>query len=284
MVLNKKSFIFLILNMVLTLFFVGIYLDIVFKCHSIIPLSLVLICVLGLFFYIINSIFIIFFVSKLDNINLKLYEANEKIQFMQEFQDKAKAFKHDFANIVQGMDGYIINEDISGLKKYNSQFLEDTYELNSISIFTSDLINNPAVYSVLSQKYRKANNLGIKLNFEIMINLNTLDMKIYEFTRILGILMDNAIEAAKECSKKIINVSIIENQKKNIQILNIQNTYKDINIDTNKIFEKGYSTKEKNSGLGLWEVKQILKKNNNLDLFTTKDNQFFTQQLEIYAK
>ena len=38
-------------------------------------------------------------------------------------------------------------------------------------------------------------------------------------------------------------------------------------IHTEKIFEKGYSTKEGNTGLGLWEVRQILKKNNNLNLF-----------------
>ena len=37
-----------------------------------------------------------------------------------------------------------------------------------------------------------------------------------------------------------------------------------------------------NSGLGLWEVRQILKRNNNLNLFTTKDAEYFRQQFEIY--
>ena len=50
-----------------------------------------------------------------------------------------------------------------------------------------------------------------------------------------------------------------------------------------KYLKKGYSTKENNSGFGLWEVRQILKKNKNLNLFTTKNNKFFTQQLEIYG-
>ena len=36
-------------------------------------------------------------------------------------------------------------------------------------------------------------------------------------------------------------------------------------------------------GLGLWEVRKILNKNNNLNLFTSKDNKFFKQQLEIYC-
>ena len=49
-----------------------------------------------------------------------------------------------------------------------------------------------------------------------------------------------------------------------------------------KIYEKAYTTKENNTGLGLWEVRKILKKNNNLNLFTTKNDEFFTQQFEIF--
>ena len=32
----------------------------------------------------------------------------------------------------------------------------------------------------------------------------------------------------------------------------------------------------------LWEIRQILNKNNNINLYTTKDKQYFSQQLEIY--
>ena len=64
----------------------------------------------------------------------------------------------------------------------------------------------------------------------------------------------------------------------------IENTYVDKEINIDRIFEKDFSTKSKqtNSGLGLWEVRQILKKSNNLDLFTTKNEEFFRQQFEIY--
>ena len=82
-------------------------------------------------------------------------------------------------------------------------------------------------------------------------------------------------------------MSFRNDKKHNKLLMIIQNTYinKDINID--KIFEKGYSSKhtkdsEHNHGLGLWEVRKYLKKNTNLDLYTTKNDQFFTQQFEIY--
>ena len=104
-------------------------------------------------------------------------------------------------------------------------------------------------------------------------------MNLLEF---YGILMDNAIEAAMECEKKIINVIIRRDFKAARQVLIIENTYKDKNIDTEKIYEKGFSTKPHNTGLGLWEIRQILKKNNNLNLYTSKTDTFFSQQLEIY--
>lgn len=64
----------------------------------------------------------------------------------------------------------------------------------------------------------------------------------------------------------------------------IENTYKNKDVDIDAIFEKDFSTKSKktNSGLGLWEVRQVLKKNNNLNLFTSKSDKFFSQQFEIY--
>lgn len=109
-------------------------------------------------------------------------------------------------------------------------------------------------------------------------------MKIYEFTRILGILLDNAIEAASECENKIIYVSFRKEQNRRRLLVIIDNTYKNKDINVDKIYEKDFSTKSKttNSGLGLWEVRQILKKNNNLNLYTTKSEEFFSQQFEIY--
>ena len=96
--------------------------------------------------------------------------------------------------------------------------------------------------------------------------------------------MDNAIEAASECDEKIINVEIRKDFKVNRQLLIIENTYKEKDVDLDKIYEKGYSSKPNNTGLGLWEVRQIMKKNNNLNLYTTKNDEFFNQQLEIYIK
>ena len=138
------------------------------------------------------------------------------------------------------------------------------------------------VYNLLTRKYHKADEQNIKINLTFLLDLNKLHMKIYEFTRILGILLDNAIEASSECEEKVINITFREEENKNRQVVIIENTYLNKDVDLEKIFNKGVSGKENHTGLGLWEIKQLLKKNNNLNLHTTKTDKFFKQQLEIY--
>lgn len=201
---------------------------------------------------------------------------------LQILHDNIRAFKHDFANIISGIGGYIETNDMEGLNKYYKQLLQDCNQVNNLESLNPNSINSPAVYSVLANKYYKADNLGIKIYLETFIDFNNLYMGIYEFTRILGILMDNAIEATSECDKKYIHVEIRNDLNRNRQLLIIENTYKDKNINIDKIYEKGYSTKPHNTGFGLWEVENILKKHKNITRFTTKDDQLFKQQIEIY--
>ena len=168
------------------------------------------------------------------------------------------------------------------MKTYYKQLLQDCNQVNNLSSLNPDTINNPAVYAVLANKYYKADSLGIKINLECFIDFSKLHMQIYEFTRILGILMDNAIEASGECENKLINVIIRNDLRQNRQLLIIENTYNNKDVNVEKIYEKGYSTKPKNTGLGLWEVDKIIKRHKNLARFTTKTDEFFKQQIEIY--
>ena len=246
------------------------------------PYFITLIGLLSLLAYFFISIYNLANTSKLaiTTTNLELEKENNRI--LKEMQDELHGFRHDFSNIMCTIGGYVQVKDIDGLTKYYSQIQKDVVKINNLGALNSEVINNPAIFILISSKYSKALELGINMNINVFLDLNKLNMKIYEFTRVLGILLDNAIEAAKDCDEKIINIEIRKESKRNRQLLLIENTYSNKNVDTEKIFEKKYSTKEGNSGLGLWEVRKILSRNSNLNLFTTKDNNYFTQQLEMY--
>ena len=230
----------------------------------------------GLSFYSLAKI------MKLVTTTQKLESAEEYNKTLHILHDSVRGFKHDFDNIVTTIGGYIKTNDMEGLTKYYSQLEEDCARVNNLYILNPDIINNPGIYNLLTTKYSEAEEKGIKVNLTFLLDLNDLHMKIYEFARILGILLDNAIDAASECDEKILNIVFRNEAKNNRNIILVENTYKDKNVDLNEIFNKGVTGKDNHTGLGLWEVRQILNKNNNINLHTNKNEKYFTQQLEIY--
>lgn len=282
--MDKKSKIILIINSVFGIISICTQVYLFNFYNENMSYIITTISLLSLIAYFFISIYSLTKTTQLQITEQNLEEAQLYNKSLKILHDNVRAFKHDFSNIVQAIGGYIGTNDMDGLKTYYSQLLDDCQKVNNLYTLSPDVINNPAIYSLLTSKYHKADELGIKINLEVFLNLNELNMKIYEFTRALGILMDNAIEAASECDEKIINVEIRKDFKVNRQLLIIENTYKEKDVDLDKIYEKGYSSKPNNTGLGLWEVRQIMKKNNNLNLYTTKNDKFFSQQLEIYTK
>lgn len=194
--------------------------------------------------------------------------------------DNIRCFKHDFNNIIQVIGGYIDLKDIDGLTNYYQSLLKECKLNNNLNLLNPETINNPSIYSLLNNKYYQALEFGITMNFDIFTDLSNINFDIYEFTRILGILLDNAIEAAKDTDEKLIEIIFKSDTKK--QIFIIENSCSNNNISTTKIFEKGYSTKKNNSGIGLWKVHNILSKNTNIDLFTTVNNNKFKQELSVF--
>ena len=251
---------------------------------STMPLFITIINIISLIAYFSVSIYSIVNSSKLETTKQDLESANLTIHSLTILHDQVRSFKHDFDNIVNSIGGYVINEDIDGLKKYYNQLLEECHKTNNLYALSPKVINHPAIYHMLATKYYEADQLDIQINLNVFLDLNEIEarMKIYDFTRILGILLDNAIDAAKECEEKTINVTFRKEMSNNMIAVIIQNTYNNKDVDTEKIYQKGISSKENHSGLGLWKIKQILMRNNNLNLFTTKDNTYFTQQFEIF--
>ena len=246
------------------------------------PLLITFLSFISLLAYFAISFYSLTRTFKLTLTTKKLESAEAYNNTLRILHDNVRGFKHDFDNIVTTIGGYIRTNDMEGLKKYYVQLEDDCQRVNNLYILNPEVVNNDGVYNLLTKKYNEADSKDIKVNISFLLDLSTLNMKIYEFARILGILLDNAIEASSECEEKIINLTFRNDTKNSRQLVIVENTYKNKDIDTEKIFEKGVSGKEDHTGLGLWEVRKIIKKNNNINLYTTKNDKFFTQQLEIY--
>ena len=270
------------LNFIFGFFSILIQTIITVNYIDILPIQFTFFNFICLLIYYCLSFYSLAKLTKLVITTQKLESAEEYNKTLHILHDSVRGFKHDFDNIVTTIGGYIKTNDMKGLEKYYSQLEEDCEKVNNLYILNPDIINNPGIYNLLTTKYGEAVRKGIKVNLTFLLDLNNLHMKIYEFARLLGILLDNAIDAASEADEKVLNIVFRNDSRNNRNIVLIENTYKDKNINIDEIFNKGVTGKENHTGLGLWEVKQILKKNNNINLYTNKNETYFSQQLEIY--
>ena len=240
----------------------------------------------------IISLIIYFYISIKNTLRINIEEAQEeKIYTLETYNktlqimyDSIRGFRHDFSNVVQGLEGYAEAEDIEGVKKMCKSLLKDCRDVNNMGILDPKIINNPSLYAILTNKFYIANQENVNMSIDVMFDLQNLNADSYELARIIGILLDNAIEAAKKCEERNVYVRFIKDTRVNRKLIIIENNYEEDNVDMSKLFEKGYTTKQNEEGkhgLGLWNVQRILNKRKNLALFTRKE-ELFSQQLEIY--
>lgn len=196
-----------------------------------------------------------------------------------------RAFKHDYANIISSMIGYIDEEDMAGLKKH---FYENILPLNKkIGKNDSEIgrlsqIKVPEVKGLLSLKLIRAQEMGIEVFIDIKEPIEQISMNIIDLTRVLGILLDNAIEASEECVLPKIEIGFIKDNQSLIIV--ICNRYKGDIPSVDKLYKKGYSTKGANRGIGLTSLREIINKYESIYLDTLIENGEFTQTIIIDKK
>ena len=214
----------------------------------------------------------------------KLEQQKKYILALEKNNNEIKKFKHDFNNIILGLDGYINNDDFNKekLKKYfNSTIMNfnNNIELNNIVIAKLNSIKVSSLKSLITNKVLVAQNNNIDVDINIQGEIHDFYTDEMQLSRILGILLDNAIEASLEVPHdKKIEMNIIQIDKTtDIQISNTFNNTGTPIADFNK---EGFSTKGTNRGLGLSSAHEIANKLNML-LNTEIDGNTFIQNLSI---
>jgi two-component system sensor histidine kinase AgrC len=195
-------------------------------------------------------------------------QLNEYLKNIQEQYDDLRRFKHDFKNIILSMSvdsSENASKDYEELYRELTQQREFTNDLDGKIISEYKKITNDPLRGLVIQKFFKAKSNGIKLNVEITDNYIQIDDGVLNVVRIVGILLDNAIEETSNGLNKNIDLAFVKND--DVLEISVENPLNHgINIKT--IFKKGYSTKGENHGIGLANVSELVDKDNNLYLDT----------------
>ncbi|MCI8397053.1 MAG: hypothetical protein HFJ52_05345 [Clostridia bacterium] len=104
-----------------------------------------MILILSIFILAFLFIFILLVLNtkKLKSTNRSLEEAQLYNKTLEHLYDDVRSFRHDFFNILQSIDGYIKTQDISALGKYYQDLKRECAELNSMSMLSPKLIDDP---------------------------------------------------------------------------------------------------------------------------------------------
>lgn len=197
--------------------------------------------------------------------------------------DGVRKLKHDYNNIMQALNGYVSTKQYDKLKEHIKSVLGECSDINTLSVITPKIFNDPAIYGIVGAKYFTATEQDIKFEFDITTNIAKINFSMPDLSRILGIILDNAIEATTKLEKnRYIKLEMRFDNKKCADVIRVYNTYDtSININTQDIFKKGYSSKEVKSGIGLWEVKKLIDKSKHSQIYASIEKDKFIQNIII---
>lgn len=153
-------------------------------------------------------------------------------------------------------------------KSYISRLIGIKMKIDSDLLSDLNKIQIPGIKGLLYYKFSLAlkNNIDIKLdigiNFKEMSKFNLLQNEIEDLTKLIGIFMDNAIEAVLALDKKQISVSFYINEKEEL-VISIANNF-DNSINVEKVIKNKFTTKGKNHGYGLLLANDIVNKNKKI--------------------
>lgn len=253
-----------------------------------------------LLYYLASSTILIFFLifilissSLLKNLHIKIDVEAEKqkleqqkkyIESLEKNNNEIRKFKHDFNNIILGLEGYITSNEVDNIKLrdyfYNNiKDFNTKIELDNIVLSHLNNIKVPSIKNLLTNKIISAQNNDFKVNICVDDEIDNFYVNEMQLSRILGIFLDNSLETGLELEHNRFIELIILKANKTI-VIQITNTFYNTDLDIDKINESGYSTKGENRGIGLSSADDIISKQNMI-LNTRIEDNLFKQILTI---
>lgn len=212
---------------------------------------------------------------------IQLQNLSNYSQQVEGLYQEIRSFRHDYANILSSLKIGIDQQDINLVSQVYDSVLKNSGEkLKGKRFDVAHLrnINDLALKSLLLSKLSEAQNLSVPVSLEISEQFSIKNMEQIDFLTITSILLDNAIESAAEGG---IAVCFLEDTEWNKLVMIVKNSTLEREIELRDIFKRDNSSKGEGRGIGLANVRRILKSYPNVCLKTTSKNYVFTQILEI---
>ncbi|MCD8923753.1 quorum-sensing sensor histidine kinase AgrC [Staphylococcus epidermidis] len=204
---------------------------------------------------------------------------------IESINNEMSKFRHDYVNILTTLSDYIREDDMPGLRKYFDEHIvpmKDKLKTRSIKMNGIEKLKVREIKGLITTKIIQAQEKRIPISIEVPDEIDRISMNTVELSRIIGIIVDNAIEASENLEEPLINIAFIDNDESVTFI--VMNKCSDDIPKIHELFEQGFSTKGDNRGLGLSTLKELTDSNENVLLDTVIENGYFVQKVEINNK
>ena len=255
-ILNKNRIVILVLSYIVSIVFIlwlhkKLYNEIQIQ-YYVFSIPVIIILVIMTTKWYINELEI----KKLnDTVNIIVKNGNDEYKkLLYNVRIRQHAFKNHIEAIFATHYTYkTYDKLVEAQERYCKRLLDDN-KYNSILTLGDQVLSG-----FLYQKFEEAINININIDYKADTVIESLDVQIYYVIEMLGILIDNAIEAVIINNDKVILFEIHKiNNAYEFVIMN-PNTY----VDNEAIlswFDCGYSNKGKGRGFGLFRIKELCEK------------------------
>ena len=240
----------------------------------------------GMVIFIIASfVYVIYNKFQMQAIEDKYNESMEYVLRYEKIINEQGKKNHEYNNQLMVIKGYINKPE--RLSEYLDEVIGEHKTGQNYTVKQLGFLPDGGVKGLLYHKLSKMEDNNIKYYLYVDQNLKdkdieSFDLKTYrDLTKLLGVFLDNAIDAALKSEEKEIEVELKD--KDDCLLLTIPNTY-DKNTDINKVGKSGFTTKGVGHGFGLSIVKDIAKTNSEIETFSSKESDKFIQTAMIYFK
>ncbi|MBF7025763.1 quorum-sensing sensor histidine kinase AgrC [Staphylococcus kloosii] len=203
---------------------------------------------------------------------------------IEQINNEMRKFRHDYVNILSTMSDYIRENDMEGLRNYfTTEILpmQDSMQMNAVKINGIENLKIREIKGLVTTKILQAQEMNISISVEVNEQITKIDMPTIDLSRIIGIIIDNAIEASENIDEDpLIRIAFLKNSDVSVTFI-VMNKCEDDIPRVHTLFQENFTTKKGNSGLGLSTLKEITESKSNVLLDTTIENNYFVQKVEI---
>lgn len=209
----------------------------------------------------------------------QLYE-----QDLETIRREVRAFRHDYKNLLAGLSHQAGAGELEEVCRTLSELDAGFDQRLGRKIQASAQVGNlqiPEVRSLLLSKLTAMREKQVECRLEALYPVVAVDMDIWDYVRCLGILIDNAVEAALDTAEPWVEIVLLAQGRQ--VFLRVSNPYRNI-PDPERMWDEDWSTKGPGRGVGLSGYLRILERCPNAAHSASWGNGVFVQELTVEGR